>query len=81
MGYEDEENARFVQLKDCKHYIEVQGLDQWIESLLPNPEDNEAATEIVKINCPKCKTPIRRSKRYISLLNQRAIDIENVRFF
>lgn len=78
LGYEEEENARFIQLKDCKHVIEVQGLDQWIESLLPKLDENEAATEIVKINCPKCKTPICRSKRYISVLNQRAIDIENV---
>uniref|UniRef100_A0A914QGV9 NFX1-type zinc finger-containing protein 1 n=1 Tax=Panagrolaimus davidi TaxID=227884 RepID=A0A914QGV9_9BILA len=83
LGYEEEENARFVQLKDCKGkhkcIVEVRGLDQWIESLLPNSEDSEAATEIVKINCPKCKTPICRSKRYISLLNQRALDIENIK--
>jgi hypothetical protein len=40
-----------------------------------NGDDNQ---QIIKILCPQCKTPIRRSKRYISLLNQRAKDIEQV---
>lgn len=35
-------------------------------------------TEIVTIDCPRCKTTIRRSPRYSSALNKRAIDIEKV---
>jgi hypothetical protein len=34
--------------------------------------------EIVQISCPKCKTVIRRSYRYMALLNQRTIDIQMV---
>uniref|UniRef100_A0A914YCT2 Uncharacterized protein n=1 Tax=Panagrolaimus superbus TaxID=310955 RepID=A0A914YCT2_9BILA len=78
-GNEDEENARFVQLKDCEHIFEVKGLDQWIESSLPKLGDENASVEIVQIKCPQCKTSIRRSNRYISILNERAIDIEQIK--
>uniref|UniRef100_A0AC34F6S1 RZ-type domain-containing protein n=1 Tax=Panagrolaimus sp. ES5 TaxID=591445 RepID=A0AC34F6S1_9BILA len=53
------------------------GLDEWIKSKLPKNDSN--TTEIVKILCPRCKTPIRRSKRYISLLNQRAVETEQIK--
>uniref|UniRef100_A0AC35GUL3 RZ-type domain-containing protein n=1 Tax=Panagrolaimus sp. PS1159 TaxID=55785 RepID=A0AC35GUL3_9BILA len=78
-GTEDNENARFLQLKDCGHIFEVSGLDQWIKSSLPKPGDENDSTEIVQIKCPQCKTSIRRSKRYISILNERAIDIEQIK--
>uniref|UniRef100_A0A914PHN3 Uncharacterized protein n=1 Tax=Panagrolaimus davidi TaxID=227884 RepID=A0A914PHN3_9BILA len=78
-GTEDNENARFVQLKDCGHIFEVTGLDEWIESSLPKPNKKNDSIEIVQIKCPQCKTSIRRSKRYISILNERAIDIELIK--
>uniref|UniRef100_A0A915DE83 RZ-type domain-containing protein n=1 Tax=Ditylenchus dipsaci TaxID=166011 RepID=A0A915DE83_9BILA len=31
-GTEEDEDACFVQLKDCKHIIEVSGLDHWLEA-------------------------------------------------
>ena len=40
----------------------------------------QAATEIIQIPCPRCTTVIRRSYRYISLLNQRERDIQGVIF-
>uniref|UniRef100_A0AC34FYY0 RZ-type domain-containing protein n=1 Tax=Panagrolaimus sp. ES5 TaxID=591445 RepID=A0AC34FYY0_9BILA len=73
-GTEEDEDAKFLQLKDCGHIFEVSGLDQWIASKLPNKDDS--MIEIVEICCPRCKTPIRKSKRYIGFLNQRAADIE-----
>uniref|UniRef100_A0A914YV12 RZ-type domain-containing protein n=1 Tax=Panagrolaimus superbus TaxID=310955 RepID=A0A914YV12_9BILA len=76
-GTEEEEDAKYIQLKDCGHIFEVSGLDQWVKSKLPNNDSN--TIEIVEILCPRCKTPIRRSKRYISLLNQRSVDIEQIK--
>lgn len=46
-------------------------------------EDIKKATqsrEVITISCPKCTTPIRHSKRYVRILNQRAADIEMVGF-
>uniref|UniRef100_A0A914YKW5 Uncharacterized protein n=1 Tax=Panagrolaimus superbus TaxID=310955 RepID=A0A914YKW5_9BILA len=78
-GNEDEENARFVQLKDCGHTFEVNGLDQWIDTSLPKSGEENGSIEIVQIKCPKCKTSIRRSKRYISILNERAMDMDQIK--
>ena len=55
-GTEDEPDARFVQLQDCKHVFESSGLDQWME--------REESSEIQFKKCPKCSTPIRTSLRY-----------------
>uniref|UniRef100_A0A914P238 RZ-type domain-containing protein n=1 Tax=Panagrolaimus davidi TaxID=227884 RepID=A0A914P238_9BILA len=79
LGHEEDEDAKFVQLKDCGHIFEVKGLDQWIVSSLPKLDDKNDSIEIVQIKCPRCKTSIRRSKRYISILNERAIDIEQIK--
>ena len=57
-GTEDEPDARFVQLQDCKHVFEYTGLDQWIGS-----EESEEI-EIQFKKCPRCTTPIRTSLRY-----------------
>ena len=55
-GTEDEPDARFVQLQDCKHVFEYSGLDQWMET--------EKSEEIQFKKCPRCSTPIRTSLRY-----------------
>ena len=55
-GTEDEPDARFVQLQDCKHVFEYTGLDQWME--------REESEEIQFKKCPRCSTPIRTSLRY-----------------
>ena len=55
-GTEDEPDARFVQLQDCKHVFESSGLDQWME--------REESSEIQFKKCPKCSTLIRTSLRY-----------------
>ncbi|KAF0765131.1 NFX1-type zinc finger-containing protein 1-like, partial [Aphis craccivora] len=56
-GYEDEPNARFVYLEDCKHTVESRGLEKWIN------QNNE---EIVQKQCPKCKMPILKTLRFKS---------------
>ncbi|XP_029647960.1 NFX1-type zinc finger-containing protein 1 [Octopus sinensis] len=71
-GNEDENDARFVQLEDCKHIFEVTGLDNWMEVDLNN-------SEIQLKLCPKCKTPIRRNHRYGNLINKTLQDIEKVK--
>ena len=55
-GTEDQQDARFVQLQDCKHIFEYTGLDQWIE--------REESDEIQFKKCPKCSSLIRTSLRY-----------------
>ncbi|KAI1714330.1 AAA domain-containing protein [Ditylenchus destructor] len=75
-GTEEDDDARFVRLKDCGHIFEVTGLDHWVES-----KSTSTAVSIVPIECPKCKTPIKRSSRYISALNKRAFDIEQIKRF
>ncbi|KAI1714324.1 AAA domain-containing protein [Ditylenchus destructor] len=89
-GTEDDDDARFVRLKDCGHIFEVTGLDRWIqiETAAPEASDRENSSEsastavsIVPIVCPQCKTPIKRSSRYISALNKRACDIDQIKYF
>ncbi|KAH7708252.1 NFX1-type zinc finger-containing protein 1-like protein [Aphelenchoides avenae] len=75
LGSEEEEDARFVRLKDCSHVFEVSGLDKCVQGALGAAKKAEEQ-QIVTIRCPKCSTPIRRSKRYAHILSQRATDIE-----
>ena len=73
-GTEDEEGARFIQLKDCEHVFEMSGLDQWMES------QNAAESQLIKfIECPKCKTPIRRSLRYGNIIKKTINDMERIK--
>lgn len=75
-GTEDEEDARFIQLKDCAHVFEVSGLDHWMDSQKTNPDQSN----IIKfIECPKCKTPIRRSLRYGNVIKATINDMEKVK--
>ncbi|XP_032455825.1 NFX1-type zinc finger-containing protein 1-like isoform X2 [Nasonia vitripennis] len=65
-GDEDDPDARFVFLEDCKHCIESSGLSKWLEL------DNDT----IKVKtCPKCKTPIKKCAR---LMNQIKKDLNDV---
>ena len=75
-GTEDESDARFVQLQDCKHFFEVCGIDKWMDEHI---ESDEKMTSIKLKECPKCKTPIRRNLRYGNMIKQALHDIENVK--
>ena len=62
------------KLKDS--ILKVQALDKWVNVTLG---DLKGKREIVVITCPKCKTPIRKSRRYGKELKQQFLDIETVK--
>ncbi|CAF2465989.1 unnamed protein product [Rotaria sp. Silwood2] len=66
-GTEDEPDARFVFLPDCKHIIEVTALDKFVENSFNNPNENVA---IRFPECPRCKQNIRCCTRYTPITNQ-----------
>ena len=69
-GNEDEPDAHFVQLEDCKHILEVAGLDHWMD---------QRDKEIKMKECPKCKTVIRRNLRYGTIIKQVLENVELVK--
>ncbi|NWR99126.1 ZNFX1 protein, partial [Motacilla alba] len=69
-GFEDDPDARFVQLEDCGHVFESQGLDRYMD------EDDD----VVKLKvCPMCQTPIRKNLRYGSSVKRQVEEIEQVK--
>ncbi len=72
-GNEDEPDARFVELEDCQHIVEVNSLDQWMS--LKSEKGQSVQLKV----CPVCKTPIRRNLRYGSYVNAALKDIETVK--
>ncbi|OXU25033.1 hypothetical protein TSAR_011075 [Trichomalopsis sarcophagae] len=66
LGREEEPNARFVFLEDCRHCIESNDLSAWLK------QDNES----IKVKrCPRCTTPIKKCAR---LINQIKTGINHV---
>ena len=74
-GHEDEEDARFVELEECKHLIEVTACDEWMAQIA----DEDNPTEIQFKTCPKCKTQIRKSLRYGNIVKQTLKDYEKIK--
>ena len=73
-GTEDEPEARFIELRDCGHIFEVEGLDTWVET------HNEGDPNEVQFKvCPKCKTPIRKSLRYGNTIKKTLADMEQIK--
>ncbi|XP_019799428.1 NFX1-type zinc finger-containing protein 1 [Tursiops truncatus] len=72
-GFEDEPDARFVQLEDCSHIFEVQALDRYMNE----QKDDEVAIKL-KV-CPICQVPIRKNLRYGTSIKQRLEEIEVVK--
>ncbi|XP_037356024.1 NFX1-type zinc finger-containing protein 1 [Talpa occidentalis] len=72
-GFEDEPDARFVQLEDCSHIFEVQALDRYMNER----KDDEVAIKL-KV-CPVCQVPIRKNLRYGTSIKQRLEEIEIVK--
>ncbi|XP_051489082.1 NFX1-type zinc finger-containing protein 1 isoform X2 [Apus apus] len=69
-GFEEDPNARFVQLEDCGHIFESQGLDHYMD------EDDD----VIKLKvCPMCQTPIRKNLRYGTIVKRRLDEIEKVK--
>ena len=74
-GTEEDEDARFVELEECKHLIEVTALDAWMEQV----GDESKPFEVQFKTCPKCKTQIRKSLRYGKYVKQTLKDYENIK--
>ncbi|GAB5569115.1 NFX1-type zinc finger-containing protein 1 [Prionailurus iriomotensis] len=72
-GFEDEPDARFVQLEDCSHIFEVQALDFYMNE----QKDDEVAIKL-KV-CPICQVPIRKNLRYGTSIKRRLEEIEIVK--
>ena len=73
-GNEDDDDARFVYLVDCKHTIEATAMDQWVaRSRCPDAESGSVAVKLPE--CPKCKTPIRKTLRYSKEVNGVMADV------
>ena len=77
-GTEDEENARFISLKDCGHIFEVIAMDQWMKQ--QQQENSSGKNYAIKfLECPRCKTAIRRSVRYGNIIKKTISDMEEVK--
>lgn len=81
-GNEDQEDARFIELDDCKHIIEVQALIKWMkaepDSLDSNLNDsNHSSIQLKK--CPKCNTEIRHTKALNTYIQESLQDIHQVK--
>ena len=74
LGYEDEEDARFVQLQDCNHILEVKGLDMWMK------QGDQATNAAIKLKtCPICSTPISKSTRYGDTIKLVRHDVNSIK--
>lgn len=65
--------SRFIYLEDCKHAIEVEGMDHWMEM------KEEETREIQMKCCPRCKTIIRSCYRYGNQIKRNFSDIVEVK--
>ncbi|XP_071084840.1 NFX1-type zinc finger-containing protein 1-like [Haliotis cracherodii] len=71
-GTEDEPDAKFVELEDCGHIVEVSAMDQYMKMV---PENDAIQLKA----CPHCKTQIRRNIRYGSDIKRMLKDIDTVK--
>lgn len=78
-GNEDEGNARFIELDDCKHIIEVNGLIQWMNAKPESSSDSNDNNSIQLKKCPKCKTIIRSTKALNTYIQASLRDIQEVK--
>ncbi|XP_030831752.1 NFX1-type zinc finger-containing protein 1-like [Strongylocentrotus purpuratus] len=68
-GTEDIQTARYIQLEDCGHYFEVEGLDKFL-GLGIKSDGAEIFTKLSVKTCPRCEKPIQLSRRYSNLLRE-----------
>nr|CAD7447310.1 unnamed protein product [Timema bartmani] len=61
---------RFIYLEDCHHVVESQGLETWL-----GQSDGEIAMKV----CPKCKTTIACTQRYMNLVKKHYKDVARVK--
>lgn len=81
-GDENEVDARFIELEDCKHVIEVTGLIRWLTTEPESVESNSGGNDRNSIQfkqCPKCKTIIRHTKSLNTFIQASLRDIQQVK--
>lgn len=78
-GSEDEDNARFIELADRKHAIEVNGLLCWMKNSSKKPNLTNIFKSIQFKSCPKCTTVIRSTKVLNTFIQANINDIEQVK--
>ena len=61
-----------MQLVDCAHLIHAESLDEWVKG-------NIVESRVQLPECPLCKTPIRRTQRYTSIINRHLGHVEKVK--
>jgi len=61
-----------VQLVDCSHLIHAESLDEWVRGGI-----TESRVQLPE--CPLCRTPIRRTQRYTSIINRHLGHVEKVK--
>ena len=76
-GTENGEGARFVELADCGHVIEVTAMDRWMDQAAA--DDDGKAVDVKLKPCPKCSTPIRTSLRYGNVVKKILADFEEIK--
>ncbi|KAK2861853.1 hypothetical protein Q5P01_001386 [Channa striata] len=78
-GTEEDPDAYFIQLEDCKHIVEYTAMDHYM-GMDDSPQVNEEGEVAIKLKeCPKCRTPIRKNLRYGSHINRSLAQIEQVK--
>ena len=71
-GNEQDKNARFIELSDCGHVVEVIAINYWM--------DEDSGSDDIKLKqCPICQTPIRISYRYADIVKEKLASIEKVK--
>jgi hypothetical protein len=75
LGNEDEPDALYIELLDCRHVFEVKDLDYWMEGM----QQDETGSAVQLKVCPKCKTAIRQSLRYGNIVKKTLADVEKVK--
>ena len=66
------ESARFLQLWDCNHIVEVNEMDRWMDT---HPDDD---VQLIR-RCPKCTVAITFSYRYGRIIKKMLTDVEDVK--
>ena len=57
-------------MEDCKHVLEATGLEQWMA---------QTEGEIKLKDCPKCRTPIAKTQRFMNMVKQVYQDVQRVK--
>lgn len=78
-GNEEDRNARFIQLEDCGHVIEHTAMDLYM-GMDDSHQGNGDDMMVIKLKeCPRCRTPIRKNRRYGLNINRSLAEIEMVK--